>query len=439
MQKFSDYLLSRINPSESTKTKYSIKSGPPHLDVRFFFALICVMKKLLTAFVIVGTLWSCKTTKTLTDNRTISIQDTIPVTPKDSVYLITQEGDTLENLEGEIELEISRLLPDTVTIAAVGDIMTGTNFPSTSYLPSDTGRYLWKAVRPTLQKADITFGNLEGTILNEGGEQKECKNPKLCYLFRSPEYLAENLRESGFDLMSVANNHANDFGKTGRINTQRVLDSLGIAHGGSIDQPYVIQRIGHLKIGFCAFAPNRGTISIHDYDNIASTIQHLDSLSDFVIASFHAGAEGSKHMNVTRKREFYYGEDRGNVYELAHMMVDNGADVILGHGPHVVRAIEVYKDRIIAYSLGNFLTYGRFNLRGFAGEAPLLEIKTNVNGRFLEGKIHAYRQSYELGPRNDSNLSSIKTIQRLSLEDFPENPITIDPSGRITYLEKQKP
>lgn len=389
-------------------------------------------------FLLIGLVVSCKTTKVVqqTNNPSDSITlDTAKVVAEeqDSTYLITQLGDTLESLREEIILPIERLLPDTITLAAVGDIMTGTNFPDASYLPSDTGRYLWDHVRPLLRNADITFGNLEGTILNSGGEQKECNNPKLCYLFRSPEYLAENFRESGFDLMSVANNHANDFGDTGRRNTQNVLDSLGIAHAGSVDQPFTIQKIGHIKVGFCAFAPNRGTMSIHQYDQIKSIIQQLDSLSDFVVVSFHAGAEGSKHQHVTRSREYYYGEDRGNVYELAHLMIDNGADVILGHGPHVVRAIEVYKNRIIAYSLGNFLTYGRFNLRGLAGEAPLLEIKISPDGSFFKGQIHAFRQTYENGPRNDSDLSSIKTIQRLSLEDFPENPVVVDDTGRINF------
>lgn len=381
---------------------------------------------------------ACKTVKPIADDHDDrqSAQDSlILVKEPDSVYLITQKGDTLNGLDEEVEISLERLLPDTINIAAVGDIMIGTNFPNKSYLPRDSGAYLWNHVRPILQDADITFGNLEGTILNDGGDQKECNNPKLCYLFRSPEYLAGNFKENGFDIMSVANNHANDFGETGRKNTQRVLDSLGIAHAGSIDQPYSIVKIGQIKIGFCAFAPNRGTVSIHQYESIKSSIQLLDSLTDIVIASFHAGAEGSKHQHVTRKREYYYGEDRGNVYELSHMMIDHGADVVLGHGPHIVRAIEVYKERIIAYSLGNFLTYGRFNLRGLAGEAPLLEVQTDASGRFLQGRIHAFRQSYSLGPRNDSNLSSIKTIQRLSLEDFPENPVMINERGSILYKE----
>jgi len=380
--------------------------------------------------------YACKTTRTAkTIQPELSEADTLMLPKKDSIYLVTQLGDTLKSLDEEINIEISRLLPDTVSIIGVGDIMMGTNFPDKSYLPKDTGRYLWKDVRSILKSADITFGNLEGTILNEGGEQKKCSNPKVCYLFRSPEFLAANFKESGFDLMSVANNHANDFGQTGRLTTQRVLDSLDIGHAGSIDQPYLIRKIGHLKVGFCAFAPNKGTVSIHQTEYIKNIIQHLDSLSDIVIASFHAGAEGSKHQHVTRAREYYYGEDRGNVYELAHLMVDHGADVIFGHGPHVVRAIEVYQNKMIAYSLGNFLTYGRFNLRGYAGEAPILALKTDATGKFLSGQIHSFRQHYDLGPRIDSNLSSLKTIRRLSLEDFPENPIIIKDTGEILYSE----
>ncbi len=378
-------------------------------------------------------IFSCKTTQVSTSFQPPQqpFSATIKPLQKDSLYLITQAGDTLENLSQEVEIGISRYLQDTVTIVGVGDIMNGTNFPNASYLPDGDGFYLWKEAMPFLKKADITFGNLEGTILNDGGEQKECVNPKVCYLFRSPEYLATNLSKNGFDLLSLANNHANDFGETGRLNTQRVLDSLGIAHAGSLDQPYVVKKIGHLKVGFCAFAPNRGTESIHQYEKIKSTLQYLNSVSDIVIGSFHAGAEGSKHQHVTREQEYYYGEDRGNVFELAHLMVDNGADVVFGHGPHIARAVELYKGRFIAYSLGNFLTYGRFNLGGLAGEAPVVELKTDATGKFIIGRIHSFRQSYVYGPQMDLNLSSIGTIRKLSLEDFPENAIAIDEAGNI--------
>jgi len=396
--------------------------------------------KLLYFLGVAVTFYSCKTSQLskTTPKPSLPVDSITQIIIKDSVYLITQLGDTLSNLDQEIDIELFRVLPDTISLAAVGDIMTGTNFPNESYLPKENGNPLWRDVNSILKNADITFGNLEGTILNEGGEQKECNNPKLCYLFRSPETLTSNFIDAGFDLMSVANNHANDFGKTGRLNTQRVLDSLKIGHAGSIDQPYIIKRIGRVKVGFCAFAPNRGTISIHDQDRIKEIIQHLDSLSDFTVASLHIGAEGSKHRHVTRKREFYYGEDRGNVYELSHFLIDNGVDIVLGHGPHIVRAIEVYKKRFIAYSMGNFLTYGRFNLKAYAGEAPIFELNIDSKGEFLSGTIHSFRQSYTYGPRIDKNYSALKTIQELSLEDIPESPIFISDSGKIEYHPKKE-
>ena len=229
--------------------------------------------------------------------------------------------------------------------------------------------------------------------------------------------------------------HANDFGKPGRLSTQRTLDSLDITYAGSVELPHIITRIGHLKVGFVAFAPNVGTLTFYDEDRAKQIVAKLDSLSDIVIVSIHGGAEGSKNMHLTKEREFYYGEDRGNIYEFSHAMIDTGADVILGHGPHVVRAIEVYHNKLIAYSLGNFLTYGRFNLRGVSGEAPLLEINIDKEGNFLNGQIHSFYQSYSLGPELDSKKRAMQSIKKLTEEDFPENPIIIDDKGIITYIQ----
>lgn len=324
----------------------------------------------------------------------------------------------------------------TVTLVAVGDMMMGTNYPSSAYLPSGDGSYLWKNVRDILERGDIAFGNLEGVILTEGGTPKQCKNPDACYVFRTPDQYAFNFKEVGFDFLSLANNHANDFGPTGRKNTQRVLDSLGIAHAGSQEVPYVIRELAGLKIGMAAYAPNSGCQSLHDLEKIKSTMQLLNAQCDIVIASFHGGAEGASNRNVTRQRETYYGENRGNVYELAHLMIDNGADIVIGHGPHVVRAMEVYKDRLIAYSLGNFLTYKRFSLKGYAGEAPILEVVLDAEGKFVSGQIHSFVQEYDyMGPKADAQRRAARSIKSLTEKDFPNATIGIDETGRITYLE----
>jgi len=327
--------------------------------------------------------------------------------------------------------------PDTFKIVGVGDIMLGTNFPKPHYLPPNRGRDLLKDVYPHLRNAHLTFGNLEGVVLNDGGDPKHCNNPDACYLFRMPEYLMEPLMIAGFDVVSLANNHSGDFGLAGRKNTMRTLDSLGIYYAGLVQQPFTTFNLHGKKIGFIAFAPNSGTVSIHDEIYAQSSVQHLDSICDYVIVSFHGGAEGKDHEHVTRQPETYYGEDRGNVYAFAHQLIDAGADVIFGHGPHVTRAVEVYKNKFIAYSLGNFCTYARFNLQDPNGIAPIIKLFLNAQGDFLKGEIVPVRQIDRGVPVTDPDDSVIKKLKELIKTDFPETEIFIDDLGRIQYIQRE--
>jgi len=244
-----------------------------------------------------------------------------------------------------------------------------------------------------------------------------------------------NLVDAGFDVMSMANNHAGDFGPEGRENTVKVLDSLGINHAGLIERPYCLITIDGIKFGFAAFSPNTGTLSINDHEEAKKIVTHLDSMSDIVIVSFHGGAEGSKYQHVLRETEFFYGENRGNIYEFAHDLINSGADIIFGHGPHVTRAIEVYQNKFIAYSLGNFCTYARFNLKGANGLAPIIKVYTDHRGKFLWGQIIPIFQEGEGGPKIDPQKRVIKTLQELTSTDFPEVEISINDDGLITYSE----
>lgn len=392
------------------------------------------MKSTLQSFAIVFVISlaisSCKSTRTITKDRPSS-DTTSTVLKIDSVkapIAIIEEPDS-------IDIDIHRLLKDTLQIIGVGDIMMGTNFPNDTYLPPSNGEQLLGEVTDILSSADVTFGNLEGVILNEGGKQKYCKNPKLCYLFRSPDSYVNNLKKAGFDVLSTANNHAGDFGNEGRNNTIKVLDSLNFHHAGQLLRPYTTFMIDGMKYGFTAFSPNTGTVSIHDIDNAQKTVAHLDSISDVVIVSFHGGAEGKKHQHVTRKTEMFYGENRGNVYRFAHALIDAGADVIFGHGPHVTRAVEVYKNRFIAYSLGNFCTYARFNLSGDSGIAPIINVQTSSTGEFLKAQVTSIIQVRPGGPQLDPQKRVIKKLQELTKKDFPEVPISIDDNGVITYIQ----
>lgn len=324
---------------------------------------------------------------------------------------------------------------DTLTIIGVGDIMMGTNYPE-DRLPISNGSLLMKDVEEILQSADITFGNLEGVLLDEGGTPKSCRDPKVCYVFRSPSSYVENLTTAGFDLISVANNHAGDFGDAGRQNTMKVLDEHGLAYAGQLQQEYTILTKDSITYGLAAFSPNTNCVNINDYNRAKAIVQHLDSLVDIVIVSFHGGAEGKAYQNVPRKHEIFHGEDRGDVYKFSHMMVDAGADVIFGHGPHVTRGIEVYKDRFISYSLGNFCTYKGINIAGINGWAPIIKVFTTPSGAFLKGEITATYQVYGVGVKIDPNKQVIKKIKELSKKDFPESPIGIDDNGIITYLDR---
>lgn len=322
---------------------------------------------------------------------------------------------------------------ETVSIIGVGDIMLGTNYPSKQYLPPNDGKNLLAEVNPILRSADVTFGNLEGTILDQGPTIKtNCNN---CYAFRMPERLAHNLVTAGFDVMSLANNHVRDFGTAGLQNTVKVLTKLGIEAAGLVSRPSVTFEKNGVTYGFAAFAPNTGTVSILDLSNAERIIQKLDKTSDVVIVSFHGGAEGKEHQHVPKTTEFYYRENRGNVYQFAHAVIDAGADIVFGHGPHVTRAVEIYKNRFIAYSLGNFCTYGRFSLEGPKGIAPIIKVNVNKKGEFVNAQITPIVQSkinnvVKIDPKN----RVIHKIRQLTQADFPKVNLKIDNNGLISKL-----
>ena len=388
---------------------------------------------LLVFFVIAIVLSSCKSQKQVssTTQPTVKI-DSLAQPQTDTIITRVEVADTTEI--AIIEQPTEPLKKDSIIITGVGDIMLGTNFPETYYLPPNQGKDMLTGVAPIFAGADIVFGNLEGVLLDSGGTQKKCRNPKTCYLFRSPEYMGNRLQEAGFNLLSVANNHAGDFGAEGRVNTGKILDSLNINYAGTEQKPFVIFEKDGIQYGFAAFSPNKGTPQINDIAGARAIVAHLDSLVDIVIISFHGGAEGSDYTSVIREHEYFYGEDRGDVYAFSHALIDEGADIIFGHGPHVPRAIEVYKERFIAYSLGNFATYARFNLRGVNGLAPVVKLIVNNKGKFLSGKIISCKQAGWGIPEIDPDNTAGKLIRDLTKKDLPEVKISIDESGFISYL-----
>ncbi|MDR1984478.1 MAG: CapA family protein [Prevotellaceae bacterium] len=322
-----------------------------------------------------------------------------------------------------------------ISVIGTGDIMLGSNYPSDANLPVNDGRELLSNVKDILKNADITFGNLEGCFLNSGGNLKSCKSG--CYFFRMPDRYVNYLIDAGYDLINIANNHMGDFGSPGRENTVKVLREAGLNYAGleGVCETSVFE-VGGIKYGFCGFAPNSGTVKITNINNAKKIVSQLKSECNIVIVSFHGGAEGKTNNRVTKKTEIFYGENRGNVYEFAHAVIDAGADIVFGHGPHVVRAAELYNDRFIIYSMGNFCTAGSFNISGISGYAPVVKVFVDKDGKFVKGQIFSFLQKDKTGPVPDPNNSAAKEIKRLTELDFPQTDLTISDEGIIEIKNK---
>lgn len=321
-----------------------------------------------------------------------------------------------------------------ITIAAVGDIMMASPYPNDTRMPPNDGADLLTEVTPILSAADIAFGNLEGPIVDSGTSLKCRPGSTKCFSFRTPTRYGKYLKQAGFDVMSVANNHAGDFGLAGRASTQKVLDEHGIKYAGSLDPPATTAylNVKGSRVAVIGFGHNPGMPSIKDLATARQLVIDAQKRADIVIVSFHGGAEGTGAQNVPNRDEIFLGENRGNLPAFARAVIDSGADLVLGHGPHVMRGMEIYKDRLIVYSMGNFCTYGWFGLSAETALSEIVEAKLDPDGRFLNGKIHAVKQEGRGGPLLDSSGEAIRVVRNLSTADFGANAPKIADDGTIT-------
>jgi len=345
---------------------------------------------------------------------------------------------------------------DLITIAAVGDVMLGSTSINDSFLPPNDGRDILKPMTPYLKDADITFGNLEGPML-EGGKSAKCAPPASpkpgqaptpagspkptgtpkpvgCFAFRVPTRYGKYLKEAGFDVMSLANNHAGDFGDYGRSSTRKVLDEQGIKYAGSDRTNFstAYLEVKGKKIAVVGFAFNNIAPNLNDLATARQLVMAAKKKADIVVVSVHNGAEGEAAQHIPKVIEIFGGEKRGNVYEFAHTVIDAGADLVLGHGPHVMRAMEVYKGYLIEYSMGNFCTYGMFSLNGPQSLSAVFQITIGLDGKFIGAKIIPAKQEGRGGPVPDPSGAVIKKIQSLSAADFPTTSPKIADDGTIS-------
>ena len=322
--------------------------------------------------------------------------------------------------------------PAVISIAAAGDTMLGSDLRNKPLAPDD-GRGLLAAVAAPFQGADIAFLNLEGTLADGVPSTKCGASSTNCYAFRTPTRFTAALQAVGIDVVSHANNHAMDLGPDGMLATAAALDEAGIAHAGRYGDTARLTRHG-LTVAVVAAHSGACCANVNDISEIQRLVAVADEDADIVVLSFHGGAEGSGARHVPRRVEVAWGEQRGDVYAMAHAAVDAGADLVLGHGPHVLRGVERYRGRIIAYSLGNFLGYRQFGTGGgHGGTSVILEVALDANGQAVSGRLHPVALDGLGVPHPDPKGAGWTSIRELNEADFPESGVQVGVDGVLAW------
>ena len=316
-----------------------------------------------------------------------------------------------------------------VTVAAVGDIVMG----SLPYgLPPDGGRSFFSGVDDLLV-GDIVLGNLEGTLAT-GGSSKCGAGSTNCFAFRTPPSYARWLKGAGFTVMNLANNHAYDFGPLGQRQTLAALSSVGLRNTGR-PGTQAVQTVGGQRVAILGFASYTWADSLTDIPRARRRVQQAAGSAEIVIVTFHGGAEGSDRTRVPRGTETYLGENRGDLRAFTHAVIDAGADLVIGHGPHVMRGMEVYRDRLIAYSLGNFGGYEVFSLGGLLSTSAVLQVTLEPDGTLREGRIRPTRLVGAGTPSPGGD--AVGVVRSLSRQDFGARSPRIAADGTIRPRARQ--
>ena len=321
---------------------------------------------------------------------------------------------------------------DTVTFAATGDIILGD--AGSGQLPPNDGKAFFAEVRDALQ-ADVVSANLESALTNDNRYVKCAKQgptPQNCFAFRVPPTYASVLRDGGFTVINLANNHSYDYGADGYKQTVDALDGAGIRHTGAVAEITVIDVRG-VKVAVLGFSPyGEYSNSVLNTDAAAALVKQAATLADLVVVQMHVGAEGADSTHLKPGPETFLGEPRGDAMKFAHAVVDAGADLVIGHGPHVMRAMEFYQGRLIAYSMGNFAGYKVVAASGVQGISGILKTTLHKDGSYASGSLVAAKLTdVGLPALDEQQHSAWGQLTSLCDTDLPATGVRIGADGSI--------
>jgi hypothetical protein len=351
-----------------------------------------------------------------------------------SVYLLTRGGS-------------SRTRPDPAPAVTPIVRKTAPSLPKPASKPAPPARFTFvgsgdialrgaadpavvAGLRRFLKGADVAIGNLEGTLAVDGAPKCDQATDSGCFTFRASPAWAAVLRQAGFTDLNLANNHALDYGPIAQAETLAALTGARLLHDG-LPHEITYLTANKVKVAVIGVAPYHWAQELLDIPGGQALVRRAAKRADIVIVYMHAGAEGGGADHVTGREETFLGEDRGNPEAFAHAMVNAGADLVFASGPHVVRGMQWYHGRLIAYSLGNLVSVGTLSISGSGGAAALLKVILDSTGRFIAGSVIPLRLVGDGTPVYDAEHTSVALIRTLSREDFPGSGVRLSPTGKI--------
>ena len=317
--------------------------------------------------------------------------------------------------------------PEVVEIAATGDITLG----STPELPPDGGRSLFAGVETEL-RGDLVLGNLETAFTRRWHCPSARAGSTDCFSFRAPRAYGRRLKSAGFTMLNLANNHSFDYGASGQAETVAALAEARLPHTGRPGQIAYL-RVGRVRLAVLGFAPYPWAQDLLDLDAARRTR-----------APGRSG-RGSRRGDDARRSRGECSDacsprrgapprraSAATTRAFAHAVVDAGADLVLGHGPHVLRGLEWYRGRLVAYSLGNFSAYRNFALAGASGVSGILQVSLAADGSWRGGRLVPVRLVGHGTPELDPNEAGIAALRILSKSDFGARGMRVAESGELS-------
>ena len=291
----------------------------------------------------------------------------------------------------------------------------------------------------TFSQADAAFVNLEGPIGGKPAETKRCRT-EYCYSLQQSPWIAGSLAQIGVRVVSVANNHVQDRGKSGIASTDAALARAGIHATGRLNGNIAVLEIGGMRIAFLGFASFSGVPDLRERDSALAQIRDAKAHYDAVVVSMHAGCEGERASVIPDVDERCFGENRGNTKGFARAAAAAGATIVVGHGPHVPRGWEIWKGVPIFYSLGNLATGAGIHVGGKAALAPVLlaTLARNSDGSVFVAAfdIVSFKQEPGTGPKLDPEGAAKQEM--IALSESLNKPPSATPTHKLQGARHHK-